>query len=66
MSELIDLSRLLTFCMYFSKKPFPVFLESAGFSKEDVLIQEPKAGVSFYPSISYLLSNMKFLFLSLS
>ncbi|XP_020241711.1 uncharacterized protein LOC109820062 isoform X2 [Asparagus officinalis] len=45
MSELIDLLRLLTFCRLFSKQPFLVFLDSAGFSKEDVLIQEPKAGL---------------------
>ncbi|XP_077213149.1 lipase class 3 family protein [Tasmannia lanceolata] len=37
--------RLLTLCILFSKKPFPVFLESAGFSQEDVLLQEPKAGL---------------------
>ncbi|XP_058212549.1 uncharacterized protein LOC131324561 [Rhododendron vialii] len=36
---------LLTFCMLFSKKPFPVFLESAGFSGADVLLQKPKAGL---------------------
>uniref|UniRef100_A0A6N2KBC4 Fungal lipase-like domain-containing protein n=1 Tax=Salix viminalis TaxID=40686 RepID=A0A6N2KBC4_SALVM len=45
-AELYDLLRLLTLCMYFSKKPFPVFLELAGFSQEDVVIQKPKAGVS--------------------
>lgn len=38
--------RLLTLCMLFSKKPFPVFLESAGLSQADVLLQKPKAGVS--------------------
>nr|DAD38156.1 TPA_asm: hypothetical protein HUJ06_008797 [Nelumbo nucifera] len=43
--ELTYLLRLLTFCMLFSKKPFPVFLESAGYSQEDVLLQEPKAGL---------------------
>ena len=32
--------------MLFSKKPFPVFLESAGFSEKNVLLQKPKAGVS--------------------
>ncbi|KAL5538480.1 hypothetical protein UlMin_044634 [Ulmus minor] len=37
--------RLLTLCMLFSKKPFPVFLESAGYSPEDVLLQKPKAGL---------------------
>ena len=44
-AEMYDLLRLLTLCMYFSKKPFPMFLELAGFSQEDVLIQKPKAGV---------------------
>ncbi|XP_028756670.1 uncharacterized protein LOC114715925, partial [Neltuma alba] len=44
MAELHDLLRLLTMCMLFSKKPFPLFLESAGFSSDDVLLQKPKAG----------------------
>ncbi|KAI9080072.1 hypothetical protein K1719_038005 [Acacia pycnantha] len=44
-SELHDLLRLLTMCMLFSKKPFPVFLESSGFSLADVLLQKPKAGL---------------------
>lgn len=37
--------RLLTLCMFFSKKPFPVFLESAGFTEANVLLQKPKAGI---------------------
>lgn len=37
--------RLLTLGILFSKKPFPVFLESAGFSEADVLLQKPKAGL---------------------
>jgi hypothetical protein len=37
---------LLTLCWHFSKKPFPLFLEATGYSAEDVLMQEPKAGVS--------------------
>ncbi|XP_023000147.1 uncharacterized protein LOC111494430 [Cucurbita maxima] len=44
-AELKSFLRLLTFCMFFSKKPFPIFLESAGYSQEDVLIQKPKAGI---------------------
>ncbi|XP_068662297.1 uncharacterized protein [Aristolochia californica] len=44
MSDLIHHLKLLTFCMFFSKKPFPVFLDSAGYSQDDVLFQEPKAG----------------------
>lgn len=43
--ELYELLRLLTLCMLFSKKPFPVFLDSAGFTLDDVLIQKPKAGL---------------------
>lgn len=48
MTELIHLLRLLNLCMLFSKKSFPVFLESAGYALEDVLLQEPKAGVRKY------------------
>nr|GEU68145.1 Sn1-specific diacylglycerol lipase [Tanacetum cinerariifolium] len=36
---------LLTIGILFSKKPFPVFLESAGFTEVDVLLQKPKAGI---------------------
>lgn len=43
--ELNNLLRLLTLCMLFSKKTFPVFLESAGYSEEEVLLQKPKAGL---------------------
>ena len=46
-AELNKFLRLLTLCMYFSKKPFPVFLESAGYSHEDVLFQKPKAAVCY-------------------
>lgn len=45
LAELIRLLRLLNLCYLFSKRPFPIFLESAGYSPEDVLLQEPKAGV---------------------
>ncbi|KAI5006881.1 hypothetical protein ZWY2020_042093 [Hordeum vulgare] len=45
MEELIVLRRLIDLCFLFSKKSFPVFLELAGFSQEDVLIEEPKAGI---------------------
>lgn len=44
-AELKHYLRLLTLCMLFSKKPFPVFLESAGYSEADVLLQKPKAGI---------------------
>jgi hypothetical protein len=55
MEELIILRRLIDLCFLFSKKSFPLFLELAGFSQEDVFIEEPKAGVSKY--WSYLLSS---------
>lgn len=45
-AELKYFLRLLTLGILFSKKPFPVFLESAGYSEADVLLQKPKAGVS--------------------
>ncbi|WOL06672.1 hypothetical protein Cni_G15406 [Canna indica] len=45
MAELIHSLRLLNLCYLFSKKPFPIFLESGGYSQEDVLLQEPKAGL---------------------
>ncbi|KAJ0035554.1 hypothetical protein Pint_24444 [Pistacia integerrima] len=44
-AELNNMLRFLTLCMLFSKKPFPVFLESAGYSQEDVLVHKPKAAV---------------------
>jgi hypothetical protein len=48
MEELIVLRRLIDLCYLFSKKPFPLLCELAGFIQEDVLIEEPKAGVSKY------------------
>ncbi|XP_020584054.1 uncharacterized protein LOC110027105 isoform X2 [Phalaenopsis equestris] len=44
-AELTYLLNLLTLCWHFSKKPFPLFLEATGYSREDVLLQEPKAGI---------------------
>ncbi|CAN8274981.1 unnamed protein product [Cochlearia groenlandica] len=43
--ELRELRRYLTLCMLFSKKSFAVFLETAGYACEDVLLQKPKAGI---------------------
>ncbi|XP_078433087.1 alpha/Beta hydrolase fold-containing protein [Wolffia australiana] len=43
--ELKYLLGLLTLCWHFSKKPFPLFLEAIGFSQDEVLLQEPKAGI---------------------
>ena len=45
-ADLKYLLDLLTLCWHFSKKPFPLFLEETGYTEENVLIQEPKAGVS--------------------
>ncbi|KOM33475.1 hypothetical protein LR48_Vigan01g303100 [Vigna angularis] len=42
-ADLEELLRLLTLCMLFSKKPFPEFLDSAGFSQDHVLLHSPKA-----------------------
>ncbi|KAF8393638.1 hypothetical protein HHK36_021884 [Tetracentron sinense] len=44
-AELRYLLKLLTLCWHFSKKPFPLFLEETGYSQEDVLLHEPKAGI---------------------
>ncbi|CAN8270164.1 unnamed protein product [Cochlearia groenlandica] len=44
-NELRYYLHLLTLCWHFSKKPFPLFLEETGFTKENVLIHEPKAGI---------------------
>ncbi|KAG2722604.1 hypothetical protein I3760_02G134200 [Carya illinoinensis] len=44
-AELRYLLNLLTLCWHFSKKPFPLFLEETGYSKESVLLHEPKAGI---------------------
>ncbi|CAJ1940952.1 unnamed protein product [Sphenostylis stenocarpa] len=43
--ELEELLRLLTLCMLFSKRPFPEFLDSAGFSLDHVLLHNPNAEV---------------------
>ncbi|KAL6495955.1 hypothetical protein OROGR_030518 [Orobanche gracilis] len=44
-AELRYLLNLLTLCWHFSKKTFPLFLEETGYSQEDVILQEPKAGI---------------------
>ncbi|CAK9204432.1 unnamed protein product [Sphagnum troendelagicum] len=43
--EMRELLRLLTLCMHFSKKSFPLFLEASGFKADQVLLQEGKAGL---------------------
>ncbi|EFJ33287.1 hypothetical protein SELMODRAFT_167667 [Selaginella moellendorffii] len=44
-NTLKELLRLLLICLHFSKKPFPLFLEETGFSKDQVILQEPKAAL---------------------
>ncbi|CAL0317954.1 unnamed protein product [Lupinus luteus] len=44
-AELKYLLNLLTLCWHFSKKPFPLFLQETGYTEENVLFQEPKAGI---------------------
>ncbi|KAG5099323.1 hypothetical protein JHK82_044375 [Glycine max] len=43
-AELKYLLNLLTLCWHFSKKPFPLFLEETGYTEENVLLREAKAG----------------------
>ncbi|KAL8171623.1 hypothetical protein V2J09_023427 [Rumex salicifolius] len=63
-AELKDLLNLLTLCWHFSKKPFPLFLEETGYSSEDVLIQEPKAGI-LKPAFTILVDHKTKYFLLL-
>lgn len=61
-SELRHLLTLLTLCWHFSKKPFPLFLEETGYSEESVLLQEPKAGVSYHlNTFSFVVINEYFI-----
>uniref|UniRef100_A0A453PT20 Fungal lipase-like domain-containing protein n=1 Tax=Aegilops tauschii subsp. strangulata TaxID=200361 RepID=A0A453PT20_AEGTS len=55
-TDLKYLLNLLTLCWHFSKKPFPLFLEATGYSTEDVLMQEPKAGI-LKPAFTILLDR---------
>ncbi|XP_076926603.1 uncharacterized protein LOC143589839 isoform X2 [Bidens hawaiensis] len=63
-SKLRYLLYLLTLCWHFSKKTFPVFLEETGFLTEDVLIQEPKAGI-LKPAFTILINHKTKTFLLL-
>ena len=45
MAEMKELLRLLTICIHFSKKTFPQFLEVTEFTKDQVLLEEGRAGV---------------------
>ncbi|KAL6847409.1 hypothetical protein ACP4OV_023262 [Aristida adscensionis] len=40
--QLISLHRYLRLCMYFSKKPYDVFMEFGGYAQNDVLIKKSK------------------------
>ncbi|KAL8537823.1 hypothetical protein ACS0TY_012813 [Phlomoides rotata] len=55
-AELRYLLNLLTLCWHFSKKPFPLFLEETGYSQEDVILQEPKAGI-LKPAFTVLIDH---------
>lgn len=45
LAELTHMLSLLQLCFLFSKKPYRVLMQSAGFSEEDVIIKELKTGV---------------------
>lgn len=62
--ELRYLLNLLTLCWHFSKKPFPLFLETTGYTNEDALLQEPKAGI-LKPAFTILLDKKQKCFLLL-
>ncbi|KAF2323589.1 hypothetical protein GH714_036249 [Hevea brasiliensis] len=63
-NELRYLLSLLTLCWHFSKKPFPLFLEETGYTEEDVLLQEPKAGI-LKPAFTILVDHKTKYFLLL-
>ncbi|TYI23517.1 hypothetical protein ES332_A06G170400v1 [Gossypium tomentosum] len=63
-AELKYLLNLLTLCWHFSKKPFPLFLEETGYAEEDVILQEPKAGI-LKPAFTILVDHKTECFLLL-
>lgn len=63
-AELRYLLNLLTLCWHFSKKPFPLFLQETGYSEENVLLQEPKAGI-LKPAFTILVDHKTRFFLLL-
>ncbi|KAI3463215.1 hypothetical protein Pfo_019878 [Paulownia fortunei] len=63
-AELRYLLNLLTLCWHFSKKPFPLFLEETGYSQDDVILQEPKAGI-LKPAFTVLVDHKTKTFLLL-
>jgi hypothetical protein len=54
--ELISLLRYMKLCMYFSKKPYKVFLEFGGYDESDVLIKKSKARVRKYHAMLHCLN----------
>ncbi|XP_044496335.1 uncharacterized protein LOC123218778 isoform X2 [Mangifera indica] len=63
-AELKYLLNLLTLCWHFSKKPFPLFLEETGYAEDNVLLQEPKAGI-LKPAFTILVDHKTKCFLLL-
>ncbi|KDP40681.1 hypothetical protein JCGZ_24680 [Jatropha curcas] len=63
-TELRYLLNLLTLCWHFSKKPFPLFLEETGYTEDNVLLQEPKAGI-LKPAFTVLVDHKTKYFLLL-
>jgi hypothetical protein len=53
LSELTELLRYLNLCFYFSKKPFPAFLEFGGYDQDSVLLHMPKARVHKYCDMNF-------------
>lgn len=47
LADMKELLRLLTICIHFSKKTFPQFLEITEFTRDQVLLEEGRAGVRF-------------------
>lgn len=45
LADMKELLSLLTICNHFSKKTFPQFLEVTGFTRDQVLLEEGRAGV---------------------
>jgi hypothetical protein len=53
----VSLLRYMKLCMYFSKKPYKVFLEFGGCDQSDVLIKKSKARVRKYHPMLHCLKN---------
>lgn len=53
LAELTELLRYLNLCFHFSKKPFPEFLEFAGYDQDSILLHMPKARVRKYRDMNF-------------